>query len=213
MDEITTTFKRHGALKISPTWVDKDLLQVRNGVNVLLNSGAQLTLPHDLRQNYIRYLARLLSQPENFVGDAKSKVVKRYDIGDVFRHDNLDPLPKQRLLADFDIVMVRTKPMIGSPPNDKRAMIQELFSSTSSMEHTNSEPEMLAFSLPNTHYVPSNPLSVSSLIPMDTSHSPTNCSVAEAETIKVTLDAIKATTFLPGFVAINYGIFLFLQLD
>ena len=69
--EVISIFKRHGGVRISPTWLDKDLNwepivtsadESHNDCErVMFTSGVHMSLPYDLRLAFAKYIHEALS--------------------------------------------------------------------------------------------------------------------------------------------------------
>jgi serine/threonine protein kinase/histidyl-tRNA synthetase len=110
LDRILSVFKRHQALHISCSWLDRDANIVQASQNgVLLADGTRIALPRDLRLSFAKYVSQqiLASRIYSSHGKPIPDVIRRYDVGTVFRHSKAEAFPKQFLIANFDIVIPR----------------------------------------------------------------------------------------------------------
>jgi hypothetical protein len=108
LEQVTQVFQRHGATKMSLPWIDNDLdwdsfIPFNDCAHVLFTSGTNLSLPYDLRLSFAKHLPGLLASRSN---PCKGQhVLKRYDIGPVYRKSDGQGHPRQFFLADFDIAV------------------------------------------------------------------------------------------------------------
>jgi len=110
LERILAVFKRHQALHIScSSWLDREdhthHTAAQNGV--LLADGTRVALPRDLRLPFAKYVSQQILASKLYVPHAKPipDVIRRYDVGLVFRHSKADAFPKQFLVANFDLVI------------------------------------------------------------------------------------------------------------
>jgi serine/threonine protein kinase len=111
LDQIISVFKRHQALHISCSWLDRDINVVQTAQNgVLLADGTRIALPRDLRLSFAKYVSQQILASRLYTSNGKPipDVIRRYDVGLVFRNSKAEAFPKQFLLANFDIVIPRS---------------------------------------------------------------------------------------------------------
>ncbi len=122
---IGKVFKRHGGIKIRMPWIDYDLHHINaadsdDAVDVLFTNGTNLSLPYDLRLPFAKYLAQLQAAPipgpmVQQQQRAQPTIIKRFDLGPVYRKNNFELHPKEFFIADFDIVLQKTT---STPPSN-----------------------------------------------------------------------------------------------
>ena len=116
VEKILTIFKRHQALHMSCAWFERTSTTsyASNQPNtqgiVLLSDGSRVALPRDLRLPFASYIAQQLihSRLFNPTGPKIPDIIRRYDVGSVFRHTKTETFPKEFLVAHFDLIIPRT---------------------------------------------------------------------------------------------------------
>jgi serine/threonine protein kinase len=110
LDCIVGIFKRHQALHISCSWLDREMTMTHPTQNsLLLSDGSRLALPRDLRLPFAKYAAQQILSSRLYMPQGKPipETIRRYDVGPVFRYSKADSMPKQFLVANFDLVIPR----------------------------------------------------------------------------------------------------------
>lgn len=112
VEKILTIFKRHQALHMSCAWFEKTGISTPTNAQgiVLLPDGSRVSLPRDLRLPFASYMAHQLLNSRLYTpsGPKIPDVIRRYDVGSVFRHAKTETFPKEFLVAHFDLIIPRT---------------------------------------------------------------------------------------------------------
>lgn len=102
IQQIVFILKKHNSVQINNNWLDPTLPWSGSVFPVLLPDGACLNLPNDIRLPFIKYVSGFINSNTYF---ACSEGLRRYEIGPVYRKEKGDSLPKQILVANFDLIV------------------------------------------------------------------------------------------------------------
>lgn len=107
---IQNVFRNHGSRNVPTTFLNEDLSkrggldEKKNVCRVLFQNGTVTNLPYNLHYPYAKFICNQFKSGELYFDSEKTKTLKRYDIGKVYRISKLQE-PKEFNVANFDIVL------------------------------------------------------------------------------------------------------------